>query len=62
MFLRVLIEVNSDKAERLGDIVASSDDDELREDVKQFSDNLVANAELVNEQLRDVQFGNFAIL
>ncbi|ELY99581.1 hypothetical protein C480_19959 [Natrialba aegyptia DSM 13077] len=60
-FLCVLIELSNDKAERLGDIVANSDD-ELQEDVTQFSDNLVANAELVTEQLRDVQFGNFAIM
>uniref|UniRef100_A0A8A2VKV1 Uncharacterized protein n=1 Tax=Haloterrigena alkaliphila TaxID=2816475 RepID=A0A8A2VKV1_9EURY len=60
-FLRILIKLSSDKAERLGDVVASSDD-ELQEDVKQFSENLVANAELVNEQLRDVQFGSFAIM
>ena len=61
-FLRVLIELSSDRAEQLGDLVASSDDDELHADVQQFSDNLVTNAELVNEQLRDVQFGNFAIM
>ncbi|WP_336365450.1 hypothetical protein [Halalkalicoccus salilacus] len=61
-FLRVLIDLSSDKAERLRDSVASNDDNEFREDVQQFSDNLVTNAELVNEQLRDVQFGNFAIM
>ena len=61
-FLRVLVELSSDKAERLGDVIASSDDDELREDVQQYIENLVANADLVNEQLRDVQFGNFAIM
>lgn len=61
-FLRVLIELSSDKAERLSDVIASSDNDELREDVKQFTDNLVTNAELVNDQLRDVWFGNFAIM
>ncbi|NKE37677.1 hypothetical protein GWG54_18070 [Natronococcus sp. JC468] len=61
-FLRVLIELSSDKAEQLNDAVASSDDDELHEEVKQYVDNLMTNAELVNEQLRDVQFGNFAIM
>ncbi|WP_317176148.1 hypothetical protein [Halomontanus rarus] len=61
-FLRVLVELSSDKAEWAGDVVANSDDDELRADVQQFVDNLVSNAELVNEQLRDVQFGNFAIM
>lgn len=60
-FLRALTELSSDKAQRLSNVVASSGDD-LREDVKQFSNNLVANAEIVNEQLRDVQFGNFAIM
>lgn len=60
-FLRVLVELSSDKAERLGDIVANSDD-ELRADVQQYVENLAANAEVVNEQLRDVQFGNFAIM
>lgn len=60
-FLRVLVELSRDKAERLGDAVANGDD-ELRGDVQQYVKNLVANAELVNEQLRDVQFGNFDIM
>ncbi|WP_224338186.1 hypothetical protein [Haloprofundus halobius] len=61
-FLRVLVELSSDKAELAGEVITNSDDDELRVDVQQFVDNLVSNADLVDEQLRDVQFGEFAIM
>jgi hypothetical protein len=60
--LRVLVDLSSEKAEWAKDVVANTDDDELRADVQQFVDNLVSNAELVNEQLREVQFGDFAIM
>lgn len=61
-FLRVLVQLSSDKAERLRDAVASSDDAELREDTNRLVDSVVTNAEVVHEQLRDVQFGQFAIM
>lgn len=60
--LRVLIELSSDKAAQVNDAVANSDDDELQADVEQFTADLVSNADRVHEQLRDVQFGNFAIM
>lgn len=61
-FLRELIEVSSDRAAALGVAVADNGDEELCEQVDRFVTDLTENAEAVDEQLEDTDFGGFDLL
>ncbi len=61
-FLRRLVQKSKEQAETLSDVVSDNSDDELREQVDQFVTGLVENANEVEKQLEDVEFGDFNLL
>ena len=61
-FLRQLILTSKDRAEALEDVLAENSDDELRDQVDQFVAALIENANEVEEQLEDAEFGEFNLL
>lgn len=61
-FLRQLVQVSSDRAAALGEAVEENDDEELCEQVDRFVTDLTENAEAVDEQLGDTDFGGFDLL
>ena len=61
-FLRTLVDETQQRAEALRDSVSGSDDDELREEVDEFTDSLTGNADAVREELDGERFGSFDVL
>jgi hypothetical protein len=61
-FLRVLVDTTQQRAEAICEAVAESDDDDLREDVDEFTDSLTGNAEAVRDELDGATFGEFDVL
>jgi hypothetical protein len=62
MFLQWLIEKSKQRAEALEETIGTNRDDELREQVARFVGDLVENAEEVDEQLENAQFGDFTVI
>jgi len=61
-FLRELVDETQHRAEALRDAVSGSDNDDLREEVDEFTDSLTGNADAVRTQLDGAQFGEFDVL
>ncbi|WP_435177613.1 hypothetical protein [Halorussus sp. AFM4] len=60
-FLRELVGVARDRAEALRERTAENDDDELRQEVEEFTDSLTSNAEAVRDELDGAEFGSFDV-
>lgn len=61
-FLRALIDSTGAGAEAVVDAVKGSDDELLRDRTTEFADSVEENAEAVQGQLEDTQFGTFDVL
>ena len=61
-FLRGIVEVSEQRANGLREVVAASDDADLRGEIEEFTDSLTGNAEEVKDQLDGAQFGTFDVL
>lgn len=61
-FLRALVAETERRSEALHRLVAESDDDELRDQVDEFVESVHGNAQEVENQLEDAQFGTFDVL
>lgn len=61
-FFRGLVEATERKATALGDTVGNGTDEEAREEVTAYVDEVTENAQEVSEQLEDAQFGTFQVL
>ena len=62
-FLRVLVDETESRAERLNETIQSAAvDDRLQEEMEEFTDSLIGNAETVKEQLEGARFGTFRVL
>ncbi|WP_459194539.1 hypothetical protein [Halosimplex sp. J119] len=61
-FLAEIIEVTAQRAEALRDSLEGTDDHVFREEVNEFADSVVGNAEAVTDQLDDAQFGSFDVV
>ena len=61
-FLAELVGVAQNRAETLRDGLAENDDADLREEVEEFTDSLVGNAERVRDQLDGAKFGSFDVI
>ncbi|XVH32410.1 hypothetical protein ACNS7O_04285 [Haloferacaceae archaeon DSL9] len=61
-FLSALIDASRRNAEAYRDAVADLDDEELRQEVGEYVDSIVGNAETVQDQLEGAQFGTFHVL
>ncbi|QLG51193.1 hypothetical protein [Natrinema halophilum] len=61
-FLHQIVGVTQLRAETLQESISENETDELREEVDEFTDSLVGNAELVQDQLEGASFGSFDVL
>ena len=61
-FLRELVASTEDSAERLQDVVEDERDEELRERVDEYVDDLDEHAETVRADIEDAQFGTFDVI
>lgn len=60
-FLRELIKLSITRAKNLDDAIAANRDEDLREQVERYVEDLTENGEEIIEQLEDVQFGEFEL-
>ncbi|WP_276270655.1 hypothetical protein [Haloarcula litorea] len=61
-FLRKIVAESQRRAKALRDSVSEHDDDDLREEVDEFTDSLTGNADEVTDQLEGEAFGSFDVL
>ncbi|MDL5362681.1 hypothetical protein [Halalkalicoccus sp. NIPERK01] len=61
-FLQLLVDRTETQAERLRDVVEDERDEELREKIDDYVDNLAENGDEVSESLEGAQFGTFEVL
>ncbi|MFC6719456.1 hypothetical protein ACFQGT_12650 [Natrialbaceae archaeon GCM10025810] len=61
-FLRELIGVSQHRAETLQTTIDANDNNELREEVDEFTESFIGNAEFVRDQLNGASFGSFDVL
>ncbi|WP_435362300.1 hypothetical protein [Haloarchaeobius sp. DFWS5] len=61
-YLQSIIAATQRRANALRDAVSESDDDELRDEIDEFTDSLTENADEVRDQLEGGTFGEFDVL
>ncbi|MDG5821912.1 hypothetical protein [Natronococcus sp. A-GB7] len=61
-FLREIIDATQERAETLDDVMESTDNDDLRDEVNEFVDSITGNAETVREKLDGAKFGTFSVV
>lgn len=61
-FIRALVQVAAERAEDLQDAVSDSADEDLIQEVNDFSSSLIENAEKVAEGLDNARFGEFDVI
>lgn len=61
-FLGVLLDESEERARALKTAVSNSSDEQLRNEVDEFVDSLVENAQVVRNQLDGASFGTFEVL
>ncbi|NHN60260.1 MULTISPECIES: hypothetical protein [Halorussus] len=61
-FLGELVGVAQRRAEDLRDGLSDNDDPELRDEIGEFTDSLIGNAETVRDQLDGAKFGTFDVV
>lgn len=61
-FLRAIVESVRERAIALRESTADANDADLREDVEEFTDSIVENAEEVEAKLDDAEFGTFGVV
>jgi hypothetical protein len=61
-FLREIIDATQQRAEKLREVFESADNEDLRDEVDEFSDSITGNAETVREKLDGAKFGTFDVV
>jgi predicted house-cleaning noncanonical NTP pyrophosphatase (MazG superfamily) len=61
-FLQVLVDAANERATTLNERVADSDNDDLQDDVEEFVESVVGNAETVSDELENTQFGHYDVV
>lgn len=61
-FLQALVDAANERATTLEEQVADSSNDDLRDDVEQFVESVVGNAEVVSDELEHAQFGQYDVV
>lgn len=61
-FLRALVDTSSDAANALCDAVSDNNNDDLREHVNEFVDDITGNADAVSDELENAQFGQYEVV
>lgn len=62
LFMREIIDATSDRARAFESAVEESDDEELREGVREYVGDLLENAEIATEQLETAEFGTYSVM
>lgn len=61
-FIRALIQVSAERAKELQDAVSDSADNDFRQEINDFSNSLIGNAEQVAKGLDNANFGEFDVI
>jgi hypothetical protein len=61
-FLRQIVETSTERAAALDRLVDETDDEALRRQLDEFLDSLRENAETVEDELEDAQFGTYDVI
>ncbi|MGM0421358.1 MAG: hypothetical protein ACQEQG_10220 [Bacillota bacterium] len=61
-FIRALVQVSADRAKDLRESVSDSTDKNFRQEINDFTNSLIGNAERVAEGLNNAQFGEFDVI
>jgi predicted house-cleaning noncanonical NTP pyrophosphatase (MazG superfamily) len=61
-FLQALVDAANERATSLTERVADSDNDDLQDDVAEFVESVVGNAETVSDELESTQFGHYDVV
>ncbi|AGB37940.1 hypothetical protein [Natronococcus occultus] len=61
-FLREIVDATQERAETLDEVMESTDNDDLRDEVSEFVDSITGNAETVREELDGAKFGTFDVV
>jgi hypothetical protein len=61
-FLREIIDATQQRANRLDETMSSTDNEDLRAEVDEFSDSITGNADTVREKLDGAKFGTFDVV
>ncbi|NGM68083.1 hypothetical protein G6M89_03490 [Natronolimnobius sp. AArcel1] len=61
-FLREIVDATQVRAEALEDEIERTDNDDLKDEVNEFVDSIVGNAETVREELDGASFGTFDVV
>ena len=61
-FLQGLVDAANDRATTLDERISDSGNDDLRDDVEQFVESVVGNAEVVSDELDAAQFGQYEVV
>ncbi len=61
-FIRALVQVSAERAKDLQDAVNDSADKNFRQEINDFSNSLIGNAEQVAEELDNARFGEFDVI
>lgn len=61
-FLRELVETSARRAKAMKAAISENDNDDLREDIGTYADDLIDNAETASDELGDATFGTFDVL
>jgi hypothetical protein len=61
-FIRALVQVSANRAEKLKTAVSDSDNIDFKEEVTDFCSSLITNADQVAEKLNNAKFGEFEVI
>ncbi|MDG5758662.1 hypothetical protein QA600_04840 [Natronococcus sp. A-GB1] len=61
-FLREIVDATQQRAERLDEVMESTDNEDLRNEIDEFVDSITGNAETVREELDGAKFGTFDVV
>ncbi|WP_394739134.1 hypothetical protein [Natronococcus roseus] len=61
-FLREIIDATQERAETLDEVMESTDNEDLRNEIDEFVDSITGNAETVREKLDGAKFGTFDVV
>lgn len=61
-FLRIFVQSLEDRARKLNDQVSDQENDNLRNEVEEFTENTIRNTEDLDERLGTLEFGHFEVV
>jgi len=61
-FLRIFVQSLEDRSRNLNDAISDQESEELRKEVKEFTENMIRDTENLDERLGDLEFGHFEVV